>query len=77
MCALIHLSCAVHDDIVEKLKEMDLPSAPKGNAGQGGVRLPLLVIMPACIVLLPVDNHMVIHLLPARMALVHPACRWP
>ncbi|PRW61404.1 pre-mRNA-splicing factor 38B isoform X1 [Chlorella sorokiniana] len=26
----------VHDEIVEKLKEMDLPTAPKGNAGQGG-----------------------------------------
>ncbi len=28
-------ACAVHDDIVEKLKEMDLPAAAKGNAGQG------------------------------------------
>ena len=33
---VVWMLLAVHDDIVEQLKEMGLPTAPKGNAGQGG-----------------------------------------
>lgn len=52
-CLLILI--AVHDDIVEKLKEMDMPTAPKGNAGQGALSVWYLLLSCHFVVSSPLE----------------------